>query len=59
MSKKQLNEWNDDSFKKQPKRWTTKFNGPKSESLTEFERKGGKDKQTPKDTKNPRNMKWS
>ena len=59
MSKKQLNEWNDESFKKQPKRWTTKFNGPKSESLTEFERKGGKDKQTPKDTKNPRNMKWS
>ena len=59
MSKKKLNEWNDDSFKKQPKRWTTKFNGPKSESLTEFERKGGKDKQTPKDTKNPRNMKWS
>jgi hypothetical protein len=59
MSKQKLNEWNDESFKKQPKRWTTKFNGPKSESLTEFERKGGKDKQTPKDTKNPRNMKWS
>jgi len=59
MSKKQLNEWNDDSFKKQPKRWTTKFNGPKSESLTEFERKGAKDKQTPKNTQNPRNMKWS
>jgi hypothetical protein len=38
MSKKKLNEWNDESFKKQPKRWTTKFNGPDSTSLTEFEK---------------------
>ena len=28
-------------------------------SLTEFEKKGAKDKQTPKNTKNPKNMKWS
>jgi len=59
MSKKKLNEWTDESFKKQPNRWSTKFNGPDASSLTEFEKKGAKDKQTPKNTKNPKNMKWS
>ena len=39
MSKKKLNEWTDESFKKQPNRWTTKFNGPDASSLTEFEKK--------------------
>ena len=38
MSKKQLNEWNDDSFKKLPKRWSKNYNKPDGTGLTEFEK---------------------
>ena len=37
--KKELNEWNDTSFKNLPKRWSKKGSG----GLTEFEQQGGKD----------------
>ena len=37
--KEELNEWNDTTFKKLPKRWSKPFNS----ELTEFEKQGGKD----------------
>jgi len=37
--KQELNEWNDTTFKQMPKRWSK----PYGESLTEFEKQGGKD----------------
>ena len=49
--KKPLNEWNDKSFKKQPKRWTKDFNKDDGTGLTEFEKLGGKDYK--KSKKNP------
>ena len=59
MSKKNLNEWNDKSFKKLPKRWTKHYNKPDGTGLTEFEKLGGKDIKKSKDPNNPKNMKWS
>jgi len=58
MSKKQLNEWNDRSFKDLPKRWS-KSTTDNKDGLTEFERQGSKDIKKPKTPKNPKNMKWS
>ena len=37
--KQELNEWNDETFKKMPKRWGK----PYGETMTEFEKQGGKD----------------
>ena len=37
--KKELNEWNDTSFRNAPKRWS----GASDNGLTEFEQQGGKD----------------
>ena len=37
--KSELNEWNDNTFKTLPKRWS----GASDKGLTEFEKKGGKD----------------
>ncbi len=37
--KQELNEWNDETFKKMPKRWGKPF----GETMTEFEKQGGKD----------------
>ena len=37
--KSELNEWNDDTFKTLPKRWS----GAVDKGLTEFEKQGGKD----------------
>ena len=37
--KEELNEWNDDTFKTLPKRWS----GASDKGLTEFEKQGGKD----------------
>ena len=37
--KQELNEWNDETFKKMPKRWSK----PYGETMTEFEKLGGKD----------------
>ena len=37
--KSELNEWNDDTFKTLPKRWS----GAVNKGLTEFEKQGGKD----------------
>tara|TARA_Y100000034_G_C6742041_1_gene329337 strand:+ start:158 stop:574 length:417 start_codon:yes stop_codon:yes gene_type:complete len=37
--KQELNEWTDETFKKMPKRWGK----PYGETLTEFEKQGGKD----------------
>ena len=37
--KKDLNEWNDETFKTLPKRWS----GASDKGLTEFEKQGGKD----------------
>ena len=37
--KKELNEWNDKTFKNAPKRWS----GASDKGLTEFEKQGGKD----------------
>ena len=38
--KQELNEWNDETFKSMPKRWGK----PYGETMTEFEKQGGKDK---------------
>ena len=48
--KQKLNEWTDRSFKDLPKRWSKSTKDTK-DGLTEFERKGGKDNQTLKNTK--------
>jgi len=37
--KQELNEWNDETFKSMPKRWGK----PYGETMTEFEKQGGKD----------------
>ena len=37
--KQELNEWNDETFKNKPKRWSSTY----GKSLTEFEKQGGKD----------------
>jgi len=37
--KQELNEWDDETFKSMPKRWSK----PYGETMTEFETKGGKD----------------
>ena len=37
--KQELNEWNDETFKSMPKRWSK----PYGETMTEFEKQGGKD----------------
>ena len=58
MSKKQLNEWKDESFKKLPKRWTKNYNKPDGTGLTEFEKLGGKDIPKKKTKDNPKNFKW-
>jgi hypothetical protein len=58
MSKKQLNEWNDESFKKLPKRWSKNYNKPDGTGLTEFEKLGGKDIPKKKTKKNPKGFKW-
>jgi hypothetical protein len=58
MSKKQLNEWNDESFKKLPKRWSKNYNKPDGTGLTEFEKKGAKDFPKKKTKKNPKGFKW-
>lgn len=43
--KKLLKEWNDESFKLLPKRWSKPvMKGSEPDGLTEFERLGGKDK---------------